>query len=120
MPSIRPLLAGALLAAASAVSAFPEHASAPDAAALSRHLEGRVFQVALADGTSWRLEYKANGYFFIDTSRGFRSSGTWRAEDGKLCGGLQGRAPACNEVRMVGDALYMQRDGGEIVQYVPR
>ena len=57
----------------------------PAAPALKAALAGKTFNVDLADGTRWRLEYKANGYFFLNTSTGFNGTGDWRADDERLC-----------------------------------
>jgi hypothetical protein len=99
---------------------FPADASAPTAAEIRTLLKDKVFSVAIADGTSWRLEYKDNGYFFIDVSNGFRSNGTWAAEDGKLCGQLKGRNYTCNDIRVHQNIPYYKRDSGEIVKFMAR
>ena len=99
---------------------FPDGASTPSAEALKKRLGGNVFTVKLADGTSWRLEFKSNGYFFVDTSTGFRGSGEWTTEDGRLCSQLRGRDRSCNEARVHQDTLHFKRDSGEFIQYTPR
>ena len=78
---------------------------------------GKVFDVSLADGSSWRLEYKSNGYFFVNTSTGFNGSGQWQAEDGRLCGQLRGGDRSCNEVRFSQDRMHLKRNSGEVIQY---
>ena len=98
--------------------AFPEGATAPDAAEVKRRLDDRVYRAQLADGTSWRLQYAARGHFFVDTSTGFRGKGEWRAEDGKLCSQPPGRSWGCNEVRLVNDVLHLKRDSGEVIQLI--
>ncbi|MCC2673849.1 MAG: hypothetical protein K0R58_796 [Ramlibacter sp.] len=118
-----PGFALALLLACSfpaAAQAFPEGASPLSAAEIKQRLVDRVLDVKLADGVTWRLEYKSNGYFFVNTSRGFNGSGPWSAEDGKLCGQLQGAKLACNEVRLHQDIVHYKRDSGEIIRLVPR
>jgi len=117
------LLAGTGLAIAGATAdaqTFPEGASTPDAAAVRKHIEGKVFDVALADGTSWRLEYKSNGYFFVNTSTGFNGSGQWQAEDGRLCGQLRGGDRSCNDVRFANELMHLKRNSGEVIQYRPK
>ena len=113
------VLALAMPATASA-QAFPEGASVPSADEIRSRLGGNVFSVKLADGNSWRLEYKSNGYFFLNASTGFRGTGEWKSEDGKLCGQLRGREGACNEVWIHQGILYLQRTSGEMVQYIPK
>jgi hypothetical protein len=76
---------------------------------------GARASVDLADGSRWRLEYKANGYFFVNTSSGFNGTGDWRAEDERLCSRLRGRETSCNEVRDVAGVLHLKRDSGEVI-----
>ena len=83
--------------------------------ALRERVAGKVFAVKPADGSTWRLEYKANGYMFIDISTGFRDDGTWKVADGKLCSALKRIPPGCGEVRSKGDTLFLKRTNGEIV-----
>ena len=99
---------------------FPAGATALSGAQIKERLEGKVFDVKLANGVTWRLEYNARGHFFVDVSTGFRSKGEWSAEDGRLCGQLAGRDRSCNEMRLHQDLLHLKRDSGEIVRLVPR
>ena len=116
-----PLWAGLAFAPLAAHSQqFPEGASTPNEADVKKYLDDKVFNVKLADGNSWRLEYKSNGYFFVNTSTGFSSSGQWKAEDGRLCGQLKGRDRSCNDVRFHQDLLHLKRDSGEIIQLVSK
>ena len=97
---------------------FPADASTPSATALQEALAGKVFAVKLADGTSWRLEYKSSGYFWINTSRSFNDSGKWTVQDGKVCSELQKVAASCSEVRLHGKAMLLKRPSGEIIELV--
>ena len=90
------------------------------AATLKESLAGRTFNVALADGSRWRLEYKANGYFFVNTSSGFNGTGDWRADDERLCARLRGGQMSCNEVRAAGGVLFLKRDSGEVIALRPQ
>ena len=123
-PSARHAAVAALvvLAGTGAAQDFPADATAPTAEQLSAALGGKAFDVAPADGTRWRLEFKSNGYFFININNGFNGSGEWRAEDGKLCTRLQGRdaAMTCNEARLSGAQVLARRTTGEMIRYVPR
>lgn len=111
-----------LLTTSGAVQAqeFPADAAVPNAGEIKERLSNKVFAVKLADGASWRLEFKANGYFFVNTSTGFQGSGSWIAEDGKICSGLRGNPPTCNDVRVHDEVLHLKRASGEIIQYVPK
>jgi hypothetical protein len=98
--------------------AIPDDATAPSAEQLKAMLSGKVFRVKVADGSSWRLDYRGNGYWYVDTSTNFRDSGKWRTEDGKLC--TEGRAvrAACNDIRIQADVIYLRRDSGEVIRLV--
>jgi len=106
--------------AASFAQDFPAESTSPSNEEIKKYVESGVLSAAISDGTTWRLEYKSSGYFFINTSRGFNSDGKWQVEDGKLCGALKGRDRTCNEVRMHKGILLYKRDNGEIVQFTPR
>ena len=109
------LCAGAALAQASLPIEFPADSKPLSAGALKDALAGRTFNVDLADGSRWRLEYKANGYFFVNTSSGFNGTGDWRAEDERLCTRLRGGDLSCNEVRDAGGVLHLKRNSGEVI-----
>ena len=111
---------GLLPASGVLAQSFPAEATIPTAAEIQKLLTASTLSATLADGTIWRLEYKSNGYFFLNTSRGFNSKGDWKAEEGRLCGQLQGRPPACNDVRVHMGVLHYKRDTGEIVKFVPK
>ena len=53
----------AAISQTSAPTTFPEEAITPTASELKERLAGKVFKVKTVDGSSWRLEYKASGYF---------------------------------------------------------
>jgi hypothetical protein len=99
---------------------FPPEASQLSAQDLSQRVSGKVLDGFPADGNDWRLEYNSNGYMFVDTKNGFRDSGKWHTEDGKLCSNLAKLKPGCNEVRAVGEVLYLKRDSGEVLKIVAR
>jgi hypothetical protein len=107
------------LAQAQVPTEFSADAKPIAAEALKAHLAGKVFHVALADGTSMRLEYRG-GHYFVDTNRGARVNGTWRTEGTQLCTDRVGRGPRCNEARLVGDLLHVKLDSGEVAKFEPR
>ncbi|HUG24272.1 hypothetical protein [Piscinibacter sp.] len=126
MKSILSCLAAALLLAAPMVGSaaptdFPPEATPVSDDALRERLSGKVFSVMPADGNGWRLEYKSNGYFFINTDKGFAEAGRWKTESGKLCSEAPRIQANCSEVRVKGDALYLKRAStGEVVEFVVR
>lgn len=120
-----PLLALASLTTASAQpaavpTAFPEGATPLSSEDLRARLNDKVMWVRQADGNAWRLEFNARGHFFVNTSAGFAGKGEWSVEDGRLCSQMVSRPRGCNEVRLHQDTLYLKRDTGEIIQYLPK
>ncbi len=98
---------------------FPADAQPLSADALARRVSGKTFDVQLQNGIRWRLDYKANGYLFVNVSTGQATSGPWRAEDGRLCSHMRGASASCNEVREQGQRLYVKRDNGELIVLNP-
>ena len=115
---IRGILALALgVAASSVASAFPDGATKPSAQEIAEHVKDKVFTAALADGSSWRVQYRGTA-IYIDVSTGFKAAGEWRTEDGSICTNFRGSNPSCNEVRFQGGSMYLKRANGEVLQYV--
>ena len=117
-----PTTAGAAAApgVAGAPTEFPGDAQSISAADLARKVSGKVFSVDLQNGMRWRLDYKANGYLFVNVSNGMATSGPWRAEDGRLCTHMRGGSASCNEVREQGQRLYVKRDNGDVIALNPQ
>jgi hypothetical protein len=99
---------------------FPADAQPLSADAVTRKVAGKTFDTQLRDGTRVRLEYKSNGYLFINAAGGYANSGPWRAEDGRICSQMKGAAASCNEVREQGQRLFVRRDNGELIALDPR
>ncbi len=104
----------------SALADFPADSQPLAADALARKVSGKIFDVQLQNGIRWRLDYKANGYLFVNVSTGQATSGPWRAEDGRLCSHMRGGSASCNEVREQGQRLYLKRDNGELIVLSPQ
>ena len=99
---------------------FDETSAAPSADEIKIMLTGKVFDVSIADGTSWRLQFNKNGYYYLNTSAGYSDSGEWQTEDGKLCVKPRKTAAACNDARVSQGLLVLKRLSGEIVVYRPK
>ena len=112
------LLAGVALTA-HAQQQFPEGATTPNAAEIETYVKGKVFNVKVANGTTWHMEYKGDGSLVVDPSSGRRYNGSWSFADGKLCDQPRGQPKSCNDVRMHQDLLHLKRDNGEIIQFTP-
>jgi len=101
-------------------SEFPADLPSPAADALKQKMAGKKYVVKLPTGTTWRLQFNSNGYYFLNvTPSGFNGSGTWRTEDGRLCTQLRGEPMACNEVRERGEVVVLKRSSGEVIDLVP-
>ena len=84
--------------------------------AIDERLRGQVYTGTTAAGVSFRATYKDSGYVFIDLSNGARDSGTWRAEEGKVCVEYRGRFPSgCSEMRASPTALFAKRENSTAV-----
>ena len=95
---------------------FPADAAPPTSDELRAKLAGKVFRVKPADGNTWRLEYKSNGYVFLNTGTGYRDTGKWRVEGSSACIDWQKGSGGCSETRMNGEAIYFKRtSNGEVV-----
>jgi hypothetical protein len=101
LPCPLALLCAAALAQGALPTEFPAASRPVAAASLKESLAGKTFNVDLADGTRWRLEY-------------------WRADDSRLCTRLRGAEMSCNEVRDAGGLLYLKRGSGEVIALQPR
>jgi hypothetical protein len=98
---------------------FPDASTEPPAAELRKLLSDKAFDIKTARGAAWRIQIRDNGSFDI-TVGAFEDAGEWTTEDGKWCTRPRKGQPACNEMRVAGGSLYMKRDNGEIVQFLPR
>ncbi|BCG03487.1 hypothetical protein PPGU19_080550 (plasmid) [Paraburkholderia sp. PGU19] len=99
-------------------TAFPDGATTPSAADIQQRLAGKAFDIKLADGSMWHVQYGNGSDYDFKSSKGFADHGDWKAEDGKVCSKGSKMPYACNEVRVKGDDLYLKRDSGEIVQFI--
>jgi hypothetical protein len=123
-PLLLAVLAG-LLAPTARAQTFPKDTVPPSAEELRLRITGKSFHARLSGGGTWHVDYKPGGGFHTKT----RSSpegpepvdeeGGWEVQDGRICRiDLKG-ATVCNEVRVAGEHLYMQRENGEIVEVDP-
>ncbi len=119
MTRITYLLAGCLASTAASAEDFPEGSSPLSPESVSAAIAGKVFSVKTAQGSTWRWQFKTDGYFFIDIGS-FSDTGKWSAKDSSLCSEARQIKYSCNELRTVGQDLLLKRDNGEIVKLVPQ
>jgi hypothetical protein len=98
---------------------FPPDAVALSADAVAKKISSKTFETQLRDGTRVRLEYKGNGYVFLNAP-GYAYSGPWRAEESRICSHMRNSAASCNDVRELGQTLYLKRDNGEVIALNPQ
>ena len=99
---------------------FPPGARAPAATEAASLLRGKSFTLANPNGSSTRVDHAADASGGVAIYFSGRSdSGTWRAEDGRICFQFQVLPSNCNEVRLLGSELYMKRSNGDVVRVTP-
>ncbi len=97
---------------------FLADSTIPTDDALRAHLSGKNFNAKPAAGAAWRMQYKADGYAFINISNGYSDSGKWRVEKGQLCTDFKKTTPSCSDTRLKNEVLYVKRvSNGEILAF---
>ena len=125
IPAIRlcALLGAALLGACATPAPlgkdFAPGARAPTASELRALLRGKSYQTPTVASGTIRVDYAADSDRLQAFYRGRSDSGTWRAEDGRICFQFQVLPSNCNEVRLLGSELYMKRSNGDVVRVTP-
>lgn len=114
-----PVAAAAVPSASGAPMDFPTDATPLSADAVARRVSGKTFETQLHNGTRVRLEYKTNGYLFVNAP-GYANSGPWRPEESHICTHMRNAAASCNEVRERGQQLFVKRDNGEVIALNPQ
>ena len=126
IPAIRlcALLGAALLGACATPAPlgkdFAPGARAPTASELRALLRGKSYQTPTVAGGTIRVDYAADSDRLQAFYRGRSDSGTWRAEDGRVCYQFKTIPSACNDLRVAGNDVYIKRSNGQVVQLVPR
>ena len=111
-----PARAAAPAPAAEPPAAWPASASALSADDLRRRVSGKVFGLPLEKGMSARMDFRDNGYVYINVyPSGASDSGRWRIDGNKVCSEMRRFPSGCNEWRAVGDKLMLRRTNGQLV-----
>jgi hypothetical protein len=102
---------------------FPHDAVAPSDEELRLRITGKTFHATLSGGGRWEVNYRPGGGFTGKTKyqpgKEDNDEAGWTTQNGKLCRvDLEG-ATVCNEVRVQGSDLYLQRDDGTVVKVEP-
>jgi hypothetical protein len=87
--------------------------------ALQQRLSGRAFNMHTSEGQI-RLQFKADGYAFLNASNGYKDSGRWRLEGSRMCLEWRKSPSGCTDARLKGESIYIKRfANGEISALVP-
>lgn len=108
------------LAQATPLPGFAAEAKPLEAEALRTRVNGKAFSYKTAAGGTVRVEYKDNGYAFVNVGSS-NDSGKWRVEESAVCVEWSRFQPGCSEFRSLGETLQVKlRSNGEIVVLSPR
>jgi hypothetical protein len=105
----------AVVATGAAAPAFPADAAPVASTALREVLAGKTYVAKTADGSNWRWQFKADGYFFFNAG-GYSDSGKWSTKESAICSEPRKTPASCNEVRQLGNDLLLKRDSGEVIR----
>ena len=111
-----PLLLAACAATAPPAREFPAGARAPSAAELSALLRGKSTSAPLPNGGNVLADYAADSDSLRAFAAGRSDTGTWRAEDGRVCYQFKVFNSSCTEIRLLGQDIYSRRANGEVVR----
>jgi hypothetical protein len=121
---MKPLIFALLIAATGFsnlhAQSFGEGMTTPSVEEMHKLLSGNAFTVDRPDGNHWKIEFKANGYYFMNTNSGYSDSGEWKVENGKLCAQPKKTPAGCSEAKLNNGLLVLKRPNGEIVTYKPK
>lgn len=111
------LLIAACASTTPPASEFPSGIRTPSATEIASLVKGKSFN--LASG-GMRSDYGAAGNDITVYFSGRSDKGTWRAEDGRICYEFTTIPSACNDVRLLGNDIYLKRSNGQVTQLLPR
>lgn len=94
---------------------FPAGARAPSASEVTTTLRGKSFTLPSPRG-ALRTDYASEGNRVVLYMAGTSDTGSWRAEDGRVCYEWSKFPAGCNDLRLVGEDLYAKRTNGEVVK----
>lgn len=112
---LSPLLIAACAATAPPATEFPAGARAPTATELTTLLRGKTTHAPLPNGGTARVDHAADSNRVTAYAGGRSDTGTWHAEDGRICYEWKVFNSSCSEIRLVGEDLYVKRANGGVV-----
>ncbi|MEZ5607032.1 MAG: DUF995 domain-containing protein [Burkholderiaceae bacterium] len=94
---------------------FPPGARVPSVAELTTLFRGKTTTTESSTAGTIRVDYAADSNQLKILTRGRADTGTWRAdENGKVCFEFKTFQSTCNDIRMVGQEVYIRRANGEV------
>ena len=96
---------------------LPAGIRTPSATEIASLVKGKSFN--LASG-GLRSDYGAAGNDITVYFSGRCDKRTWRAEDGRICYEFTTIPSACNDLRLLGNDIYLKRSNGQVTQLLPR
>ncbi len=97
---------------------FPAGARTPSAAEVAAALGGKSFNVPGPRGMI-RSDYAVQANGLAVFYPGGSDTGTWRAEEGRICMAFKKLQSVCNDMRLAGSDIYMKRSNGDVVRMEP-
>lgn len=97
---------------------FPPEAKVVTGDGLKALVSGKTFRAQPSSGPAWKIQYRDNGFAYLDVANGYRDTGKWRIDGGMLCADWQKTAnpTPCNEVREISPGtLILLRGNGELL-----
>lgn len=116
LPVLVPVLLAACATTTPVSKEFPAGARAPSAAELTALLRGKSYHSLASNGSTVRADYSANSDAVTIFSGGRSDNGKWRVEGSQLCLQMTNFPSSCNDVRLVGQEIYLKRANGDVVR----
>lgn len=104
-----------LAAAQPSAPDFQEGSTALSETEMTAAVADKVFLATPAKGAQWRLQYNANGYFFVNVGA-FSDNGKWSVKGSTVCTEGKQVRYFCNEFRVKDGGLFMKRESGEVLK----
>ena len=115
--SFTALLVVACASTTAPLTEFSAGIRTPSATDIASLVKGKSFN--LASG-GMRSDYGAAGNDITVYFSGRCDKGTSRSEDGRICYEFTTIPSACNDVRLLGNDIYLKRSNGQVTQLLPR
>jgi hypothetical protein len=86
---------------------------------LKTAINGKVLLADYHSGQVWRIQFRADGYFFFNLGN-FSDSGKWSVKESQVCTEGQKSGSNCGDYRMKDGNLYLKRPNGEVLKFTTK